>query len=293
MKPTHRHIQTAKAVFLTICCVIFSALWVRSFAADSAVFQFNAGCQAYTFKGFTVYEAIEKTAQAGGTVVEFYNRQNISGSDPRPLMEIGDEQIPALLDHLKKNRVTPASCYMEISNNEAVARKQFEFAKRLGLQAITTESIGALDMIERLVKEFDIRVGFHGHARGGNPNYKLWDPQFILDQVKNRDPRIGACADTGHWASSGVVPLDAIKLLEGRIISLHLKDRLEIGRPTTDQIFGKGVSNIAGILEELKRQKFNGSIFIEYETNWSNSVPDVRQCLEFIRQAPAPAAKAR
>ena len=150
-----------------------------------------------------------------------------------------------------------------------------------------------VNMIEKLVKEFDIRVGFHGHARKATkPDYKNWDPQFILDQVKNRDPRIGACADTGHWASSGIVPLDAIKLLEGRIISLHLKDRKEIGRKSNDQIYGNGVSNIAGILAELKRQKFQGCIYVEYEENWLNNVPDVRQCLEFIRNPTAQAAPA-
>lgn len=265
--------------------MMLTALAAHLFAVEPASDAFRAGTQAYTFRRFTVYEAIEKTAQAGGTVIEFFKGQKISASDPRSISEISDDQIPALQEHLRKNGITAVSCYLNVPNDEARARKEFEFARRLGLQAITTESIEALDIIEKLVKEFDIRVGFHNHPRKEDPNYKVWDPQFILDYVKNRDPRIGACADTGHWASSGIVPLDAIKLLSGRIINLHLKDREEIGLATTDQILGKGVSNIAAILEELKRQKFQGCIFIEYETNWDKSVPDVRQCLDFIRQA--------
>ena len=31
---------------------------------------FFIGCQAYTFNRYTVFEAIEKTAQAGGKVIE-------------------------------------------------------------------------------------------------------------------------------------------------------------------------------------------------------------------------------
>jgi len=101
--------------------------------------------------------------------------------------------------------------------------------------------------------------------------------------VKDRDKRIGACADTGHWATSGIKPLDGIKLLRGRIISLHLKERTEIGKQLPDAVYGTGVSNIKGILDELKKQGFEGNISIEYENNWDHSVPDVAQCIGFVR----------
>ena len=53
-----------------------------------------------------------------------------------------------------------------IPKDEAEARKVFEFAKTLGLYAITTESVDAIDTIEKLVKEYDIKVGFHNHPNG-------------------------------------------------------------------------------------------------------------------------------
>ena len=279
--PTQTTLQRVSA-----CLLLFLALFLPvPSSAQQPEPVFRAGCQTYTFNRYTVYEAVEKTAEAGGTVVEFYPGQRLSAADPKGFGPgLGDDQMTALREHLKKHGVTAASCYTGIPKDEAQARKLFEFAKRLGLESLTTESVEAIDTIEKMVKEFDIRVGFHEHMRTpGKEDYKLWDPKFVLDLVKDRDPRIGACGDTGHWASSGVVPLDAIKLLAGRMISLHLKDRTEIGRPTTDQIFGKGVLNIAGILQELRRQKFNGCIFIEYETNWTSSVPEVRQCLDYIR----------
>src|SRR5258708_579476 len=40
------------------------------------------GCQAYSFNQFTVFEAIEKTAQAGGKVIEFYPGQKLSKEEP-------------------------------------------------------------------------------------------------------------------------------------------------------------------------------------------------------------------
>src|SRR6266853_5373386 len=43
---------------------------------------FFIGCQAYTFNHFTVFEAIEKTAEAGGKVIEFYPGQKLSKQEP-------------------------------------------------------------------------------------------------------------------------------------------------------------------------------------------------------------------
>ena len=248
---------------------------------------FAVGCQAYTFNRFTVFETIEKTAQAGGRVIEFYPGQKLSKDQPDIKWDhnASDEIIQKVKDQLAKHHVLAVNYgVVGIPKDEAEARKVFEFAKKMGLYGITTESVDALDTIERLVKEYDIRVGFHEHKRqASNPNYKLWDPNYVLSLVKNRDSRIGACADTGHWASSGIKPLDAIKLLKGRIISCHLKERTVIGKELPDTIYGTGVTDTTGILKELKRQRFEGNIAIEYENNWDNSVSDVAQCVGFIR----------
>jgi len=44
-----------------------------------------------------------------------------------------------------------------------------------------------------------------------------------------------------------------------------------------------GVSNVKGIMRELRRQKFNGNISIEYERDWENTVPDIAQCIGYVR----------
>jgi sugar phosphate isomerase/epimerase len=270
--------------------ILAVSLGASALAEPEAAAPFRAGCASYTFNRFTAYEAVEKTSQAGGTVIEFLPGQTLSPTDPAKISpDLTDAQINALLGHLKENRVVATSYYTDIPKDEDQARKVFEFARRMKLQTLTTESDGSINTIEKLVKEFNIGVGFHEHAKNPNdPNYKLWDPQFVYELVKDRDVRIGACADTGHWATSGLVPLDALKILDGRIVSLHLKDRKEIGHQTTDQILGLGLADIAGILQELRRKKFDGCIYIEYEANWDNSVPDVKHCLDFIRKNSRP-----
>ena len=100
---------------------------------------------------------------------------------------------------------------------------------------------------------------------------------------KDRDARIGSCADTGHWVRSNLKPAECLRILKGRIVSSHLKDLNQMGREGHDLPFGTGVSDIPAILDELKNQGFTGNISIEYEHNWENSVPDVAQCIGFVR----------
>jgi len=171
-----------------------------------------------------------------------------------------------------------------IPKDEAEARKLFEFAKTMGLYAITTESVDALDTIEKLVKEYDIKVAIHNHPKqANNPNYKVWDPKYVLAMVKDRDARIGSCADTGHWLRSGLKPVECLRILKGRVISSHMKDLKEMAPEAHDVPFGTGVADIPAILTELKAQHFAGNISLEYEYHWENSTPECGQCIGFVR----------
>lgn len=249
---------------------------------------FAIGCQAYTFKQFTVFEAIEKTAQAGGKVIEFFPGQKLSKEKPDVKWDhhASDEVIAEVKAKLKKEGVLAVNYgVVPIPADETEARQIFEFAKKLGLRAVTTEAVNAIDTIEKLVKEYDIMVAFHDHPKRPNqPDYKMWDPHYILSVVEKRDKRIGACADTGHWVRSGLVPVDCLKILEGRIISSHLKDLNEFGKVEAHDLpYGQGVSDVNAILKELKRQKFDGNISVEYEYHWDNSLPEVKQCIDYVR----------
>lgn len=246
---------------------------------------FAIGCQAYTFNRFSVFEAIEKTAQAGGKIIEFYPGQKLSKEEPAVKWDhnASEETIAKVKSQLEKFKILAVNYgVVGIPPEEPEARKIFDFAKKLGLRAITTESDKSIDTIERLVKEYDIMVGFHDHPKRSNdPNYKMWDPNYVLSLVKDRDKRIGACADTGHWIRSGLKPVECLQILKGRIISSHLKDLTSISGH--DVFYGAGIGDISGVLEELRRQGFNGNISVEFEYNLDYSVPDVAHCIGFVR----------
>lgn len=285
--------MTPSRLLQTAVCAIFSLTIPLALRAASEIptqFKtggFYIGCQAYTFNRFTAFEAIEKTAAAGGKVIEFYPGQKLSKEEPN--LQVSHDAAPEVVQKLKeklaKHNVHAVNYgVVGVSKGEAEARKVFEFAKALGLRAVTTESVDALDTIEKLVKEFDIMVGIHNHPRRpDDPNYKVWDPQYVLSVVKDRDQRIGAAADTGHWVRSNLKPVECLRILKGRIVSSHLKDLHEAGPRGHDVPYGTGVADIPAILKELKAQQFDGNISIEYEYNWENSTPEVAQCIGFVR----------
>jgi sugar phosphate isomerase/epimerase len=252
---------------------------------------FVIGCQAWTFNNFTVFEAIQKTAECGGKTIEFYSKQKLN-KDSKEIF--GHNSPDAVLDQvkeqLKKYNVRAVAYGVVEGKNPDEWRKIFEFGKKMGLVSITSEpNAKDMDLLEKLVKEFDIRLAIHDHPKKADkPDYKFWDPNYVLSLVKGRDARMGSCADTGHWARSGIKPVDALKILEGRVMSSHLKDLNEFGNATKgeahDVPYGTGVSDVKGILDELKRQHFDGIISIEYEVKMDDKMPDVKKCFEFMKK---------
>lgn len=272
------------AAFATLVLTTTLVTAAEPIPASNRINGVAIGCQAYSFRLFTLFEAIEKTAEAGGRVIEFYPGQKLSAETPVAFSHGSPVELRAKVkEKLAKHGVmVVAYGVVGLPKNEVECRKVFEFAKEMGIRVINSEpSVDAFDTIEKLVKEFDIKVGIHNHPKRANdPNYKHWDPNWVLDQVKSRDSRIGACADTGHWIRSGLKPVDCLKILEGRVVSSHLKD---LGEKKHDVPFGTGNADIAAVLTEFARQKMDGPVSIEYEHNWEKSLPEITACINFVK----------
>lgn len=243
---------------------------------------FTISVQCWSLKKFTLWEAIEKSAAAGASGVEIYAGQTIGGpiGETKVDPSLSDAHIATLLEHAAKHGITPVNFgVVGISKDEAEARKTFEFAKKLGLYGVTTESLEAIDTLEKLAKEYDLKVCFHNHPK---PTL-LWNPDKISKALEGRDARLGFCADLGHWASSGLEPLEVIKKIAPRVLAFHMKDREAVGKITHDRPFGTGVIDNAAILDEVRKHGFAGNVTIEYEHNWDDNVPDIAQCVGFLR----------
>ncbi|MGB6220711.1 sugar phosphate isomerase/epimerase family protein [Haloferula sp.] len=243
---------------------------------------FAIAVQCWSFKEFTLFEAIEMSAAAGATAVEIFPGQTVGGVFGKAKVEpaMPDDQLDAILEHCKQHGITPVNYGVtKVPKDEGEARLIFNFAKTLGLYGITTESLEALDTLEKLAKEFDLKVCFHNHPK---PT-KLWNPDKIWKAIEGRDERIGYCADIGHWATSGLVPLEVIRKIAPRVHAFHMKDRAEIGKWTHDRPFGTGIIDNIAILDEVRKHGFAGNVSIEYEHNWKHSQPEIAQCAGYLR----------
>lgn len=277
-------IQGVLAAAALICCA--AQVSAADIPAEYSTGGFFIGAQAYTFNHFTLFEAIEKNAAAGGKVIEFFPGQRISKDiDQGVGPDMSDENMQKVKDKLAQYGMKVVNFGVTGAGDEAGYRKIFEFCKKMDIRAFSCEpSKDHLPMLDKLVKEYDVMIAIHNHPRRpDNPDYWVWDPVAVYNAVKDLDPRIGSASDIGHWVRSGLNPVYCLKVLEGRITSVHMKDLHEFSGAGHDVPFGLGVSNIPAVLDELNRQGFKGNISIEYEYNWDNSVTDVAQCIGFVR----------
>jgi sugar phosphate isomerase/epimerase len=235
---------------------------------------------------YNVFEAIDKTAQCGGKTIEFYPGQKFDDTAKWD-HNATPEMIDKVMKHLETKGLTAVGYgVVKLGKDAAQDRKVFQFCKTLGIGFVVTEpDVAGLDGIEALVKEFDIKMAIHNHPkRPLDRAYLFWDPDYVLGLVKDRDPRMGSCADVGHWVRSGLDPVECIKKLKGRIFDSHMKDLTEFGNVKAHDLpFGQGKSNIVGILAEYAAQGYPGPLHCEYEHNWETSVPEITQCLEFVK----------
>jgi sugar phosphate isomerase/epimerase len=272
--------KDAKITIVLVAIVPFIWCVTRACAADPSKTDWRLCMQAYTFNRFTFYEAIDKTKALGLRYIEAYPGQQLSKEKPDVNF---DHNVSAEIRTEVKKKLQAAGVKLVnygvvgLSNNEQENRKVFDFAKDMGIETIVSEPPeDAFELIDKLCQEYKINVAIHNHPK---PSH-YWDPNTVLKVCKGRSSRIGACADTGHWFRSGLVPLECLKKLQGRIISLHFKDLSE----GHDVVWGTGKCDVKAMLTELARQNFKGVFSIEYEYNWENSSPEIAQCIPYFQK---------
>lgn len=240
------------------------------------------GTQAFTFNQFTFFEAVDKTKASGLKYIEAFPGQTIGGGiEGKMDFEMPKEKRKAILKELKKRGVTLMAFGVVVPDSEEKWRELFEFAKDMKIKSITSEPKPEdLPFISKLCDEFKIKLAIHNHP---NPS-RYWDPNIVLDAIAGLSERVGACADVGHWVRSGLDPVECIKKLDGRIVSLHFKDLHQQAKDAHDVPWGTGVSNIKGIMQQLAAQDFEGLFSVEYEYKWENNVPEIIESVAYFRK---------
>jgi sugar phosphate isomerase/epimerase len=249
--------------------------------------QWHLSMQAYTFHKASFFEAIDRTKALGIKYIEAFPGQTLSKEEPNVKFDqnISPEVMAEVQKKLNDAGITLVNYgVVDLGKDEVSARKVFEFAKKMGIKTIVSEpQKGMFDTLDKLTKEYKIKVAIHNHPKPS----PYWNPDFVLEAIKGHGKMIGSCADTGHWPRSGVNPLEALKKLDGHIISLHFKDLNALTKKDAegdlhDVPWGTGKCDAKAMLEELKRQKFSGVFSIEYEWNWEHAMPEIEKCVTWF-----------
>ncbi len=243
---------------------------------------FTLGVQSYSFREFDLEQALKRTRDLGLRNAEFYSKHVPPGGTP--------EQLRAVLKLCKDYEVTPVAFGVQRFTKDADAnRKTFEFGKALGIKCFSADpDPDSFDNLDKLVDEFKISIAIHPHGPVGGRQHRWYSAAVILKAVKDHNPFIGACLDTGHLIRAEQLgekldPAQEVRTMGARNFGMHLKDH--DNQKKTDVIYGKGALDVVAILKALRAVKFAGHISIEYEANAKEPSPDMKACVEVFKDS--------
>ena len=261
-------------------------------AACAGRIRFKLGIARYTFWKIGLEKALGIMKE-----IDCHYLGLVSGSIP---YDASDVEIAAYKANLAKYGVETLSAGPEYFKTADQAQALFAFAKRWGMKYVSVvpyavcpgredkwgpgnreESEAMLDVLESLVREYDIKAAIHNHG----PDIPTLYPtaEAIWARIKNRDRRIGICFDMGHQQRAGLDPVAAVQKYGERIYEVHLKN---ITRPDSEgrAIQGpRGVLDIPAIFRALAAVGFDGLALIEYERDYEKNAMGLAESLGYYR----------
>jgi sugar phosphate isomerase/epimerase len=241
-------------------------------------------CGFYTFRDRSFYEALDVIAGLGIRCVEpaFF----LPLSKEQPELKTSESLAPGQRREMKKRLddrgMKMASYYAPLEAEVNAFRKVFDFAKEMGAETLVAEPPAEVfEALDRLCQEYQMNLAIHNHSEAAGSKY--WRPENVLKVCEGRSKAIGACPDTGHYVRTGLAPVECLKKLDGRLITVHLKDAAELGNPESRDVpLGEGKANFTQVLQTLRALRFRGLATIEYEYLSPQLVDDVAKCVKFV-----------
>jgi len=236
----------------------------------------SLGLASYTFRNFTRAQVIGFMKQLNLTAL---NCKDVNDHLPMdPTLE-----AQALADYAANGIKLHAAGAINFPNaDEDEIRGRFEYAKRAGIRVIVAGGPipAALPIIEKFVREYDIRIAIHNHG----PEDKLYPSPFdVLKAVRDFDPRIGCCIDVGHAARAGTNLAEAIHAAGPRLYDMHAKDLTDFSSKESQVAVGQGILPFREMFEALIKIDYQGFIDLEYEIHPDDPTPGVIESFAFMR----------
>ncbi len=232
------------------------------------------GIASYTFRKFSLDDTIK--------ALKKLDLKYISIKDFHIPFKYSQEERRAAIAKLTEAGITALSCgNVTMENDEANIRKAFDYARDCNFKTIVcSPHPGSMALLDKMVKEYDIRLAIHNH---GPEDKRFPSPYDVWEAVKNYDNRIGLCIDVGHTARAKVNPAEAILKCKSRLYDLHFKD-ITTTEPTGSTIAaGRGVLDLASIMNALVKIKYPHLLSVEYESTPDEPLAPVAETVGYMK----------
>jgi type 1 glutamine amidotransferase len=232
--------------------------WRQLRTAVGSLMGWQVGVSLGSFRSDTFLDAMRKAEALDLAVFEGDSTQRISLQIPKPLdYRLAPGERQAVVERMAALNVRmPVYSVAELSDDEAAARKHFEFAKALGVETVAVDRIPAsLAAIEKLADEYGVNVALSGA------------PKSVVQALQGRARRIGAYADLSSWARNGVSAAEGLSLVGDRLMAVRVGDR----------------SAFAPLVNELNRHDLKPAIIVHADLS-----ADLLRSLEAFERAAQP-----
>jgi sugar phosphate isomerase/epimerase len=235
--------------------------------------KFELGLASYTFRKFDLDKTLAMTKRVGLKHIAFKDFHLPMNSTPEQIQAAAAKAREAGLDLYGGGVI-----YMK---NEAEVNRAFEYAKTAGMRVIIgVPEHTLLPLVDKKVKEYDIKVAIHNHGPGDKV-YPL--PSSVYEKVKDLDPRIGLCNDIGHTVRSGLDPAATIIEFGDRLFDVHIKDENAATAKGSPVELGRGVIDIPSVMRALVKIGYAGCVSFEYEKDENDPLPGLAESVGYAR----------
>ncbi len=236
---------------------------------------FQLGVATVSLKGLPLDNALAAVHRVGLDKISLHRAHSPWENTP--------DAWKAVAVKIKAADITPLCCgVLYLKNDEKELRRMMEYVRILGVPLFScSPEPAALPLLERLLKEYDLRAAIHNHG----PEDKVWPTAASIWQaIEPLDAHIGLCLDVGHCYRAGEAPAEIIQRYRARLYDIHIKDSAaDVGQKDIPVEMGRGKLDLRAVIAALIATGYRENVWFEYEKDPNDPVTGLAESVGHVR----------
>ena len=242
-------------------------------AAEAPRVPFELGIASYTFRSFTLDQAIAMAVRL--------RVRKMTLKDMHLPMTITASEMAGIRERMRAAGVQLSSCGVVYMKTDEEVRKAFAYAGLAGIPMMVGVPDAALmGLAEQQVKQTGIALAIHNH---GPNDERFPSPESAYRLIEKMDRRMGLCIDVGHTQRLGLDPAAEVERFFDRLLDVHMKDVSSADAKGTTVEVGSGVIDTPKLLKTLLRLGYTKTVHFEHEKDAKDPFPGLSESVGFVR----------